>query len=58
VIRVAVADDQALVRMGLRTLLETEEGLELVAEAADGRQALAEVRRTRPDVVLMADAPP
>lgn len=52
-IRVAVVDDQALVRMGLRTLLETEDGLELVAEAADGRQALAAVRRALPDVVLL-----
>jgi DNA-binding NarL/FixJ family response regulator len=53
VIRVAVVDDQALVRMGLRTLLETEPDLELVAEAADGREGLAAVRRARPDVVLM-----
>jgi DNA-binding NarL/FixJ family response regulator len=53
VIRVAVVDDQALVRMGLRTLFETEEGVELVAEAADGREGLAAVRRTAPDVVLM-----
>jgi DNA-binding NarL/FixJ family response regulator len=53
VIRVAVVDDQALVRMGLRTLLGSEEDLELVAEAADGREGLSAVRRTRPDVVLM-----
>jgi len=53
VIRVAVADDQALVRLGLRVLLETEDDLELVGEAADGRQALALIRETRPDVVLM-----
>jgi DNA-binding NarL/FixJ family response regulator len=53
VIRVAVVDDQALVRMGLRTLLETENGLELVAEAADGSEGLAVVRRSVPDVVLM-----
>lgn len=52
-IRVAIVDDQALVRMGLRTLLEAEDDLELVAEAADGRQGVAAVRRTRPDVVLM-----
>jgi DNA-binding NarL/FixJ family response regulator len=52
-IRVAVVDDQALVRMGLRTLLETEDGLELVAEAADGNEGLAVVRRSVPDVVLM-----
>jgi len=53
VIRVAVIDDQALVRMGLRTLIETEDDLDLVAEAADGREGLAAVRRTRPDVVFM-----
>jgi DNA-binding NarL/FixJ family response regulator len=53
VIRVAVVDDQALVRMGLRTLFETEEGVELVAEAADGREGIAAVRRAAPDVVLM-----
>jgi DNA-binding NarL/FixJ family response regulator len=53
VIRVAVADDQALVRLGLRVLLESEEDLELVGEAADGREALDLVRRERPDVVLM-----
>jgi DNA-binding NarL/FixJ family response regulator len=53
VIRVAVADDQALVRLGLRVLFESEDDLELVGEASDGRQALELVRRTRPDVVLM-----
>jgi DNA-binding NarL/FixJ family response regulator len=52
VIRVVVVDDQALVRVGLRTLLGSEEDLELVGEAADGRDGLAVVRRTRPDVVL------
>jgi DNA-binding NarL/FixJ family response regulator len=53
VIRVAVADDQALVRMGLRTLIAGEDDLDLVAEAADGREALAVLRRTVPDVALM-----
>jgi DNA-binding NarL/FixJ family response regulator len=53
VIRVVVVDDQALIRVGLRTLLGGEDGLELVAEAADGREALAVVRRWRPDVVLL-----
>jgi DNA-binding NarL/FixJ family response regulator len=52
-IRVAIVDDQALVRMGLRTLLETEDDLELVAEAADGREGVVAVRRTVPDIVLM-----
>jgi len=52
-IRVVVVDDQALLRMGLRTLLETEDDLDLVAEASDGRAGVAVARRTVPDVVLM-----
>jgi DNA-binding NarL/FixJ family response regulator len=51
-IRVAVVDDQELVRMGLRTLIGSEPDLELVGEAADGRQGLRLVRAERPDVVL------
>jgi DNA-binding NarL/FixJ family response regulator len=53
VIRVVVADDQALVRMGLRVLLDSEDDMVLAGEAADGRQALAAVRELVPDVVLM-----
>ncbi|WP_113705271.1 response regulator [Nonomuraea lactucae] len=52
-IRVAVADDQAVVRMGLRALLEREPDLECVGEAADGAGALQLIRRTRPDVLLL-----
>jgi DNA-binding NarL/FixJ family response regulator len=52
-IRVAVVDDQPLVRMGLRTLLETEDDFVLVAEASDGRAGVAAARRTVPDVVLL-----
>ncbi|MEV0128590.1 response regulator transcription factor [Dactylosporangium sp. NPDC050688] len=52
-IRVALADDQALVRMGLRVLLEREPDLTLVGEAADGHETLALVRRTAPDVLLL-----
>jgi DNA-binding NarL/FixJ family response regulator len=53
VIRVVVADDQPLVRLGLRVLVETEDDLVLVGEAADGREALEVIRQTRPDVVLL-----
>jgi DNA-binding NarL/FixJ family response regulator len=52
-IRVVVVDDQALVRMGLRTLIAAEADVELVGEAADGREGVAVTRTTRPDVVLM-----
>ena len=52
-IRVALVDDQPLVRAGLRTMLGCEDDLEIVGEAADGHQALALIRATRPDVVLM-----
>ncbi|KRA30909.1 MULTISPECIES: response regulator [unclassified Nocardioides] len=51
-IRVALVDDQPLVRMGLATLISSEPDLELVGEAADGREGLALLRRTLPDVVL------
>ena len=52
-ISVALADDQALVRMGLRVLIESESDLVLAGEADNGRAALSLIRRTRPDVVLM-----
>jgi DNA-binding NarL/FixJ family response regulator len=52
-IRVLLADDQGLVRAGLRALLEVEEDIELVGEAADGYEAIALARQTCPDVVLM-----
>jgi DNA-binding NarL/FixJ family response regulator len=51
--RVVLVDDQALVRGGLRALLEAEPDLEVVGEAADGEQAVTTVTQTRPDVVLM-----
>ncbi|MEZ0075805.1 BTAD domain-containing putative transcriptional regulator [Planotetraspora sp. GP83] len=52
-LRVAIADDQALVRTGLKVILDSEPGLELVGEAENGEQAIALVQATRPDVVLM-----
>jgi DNA-binding NarL/FixJ family response regulator len=53
VIRVVVADDQALVRSGFRMILDAKPDLEVVGEAGDGREAAALVERLRPDVVLM-----
>jgi DNA-binding NarL/FixJ family response regulator len=52
-IRVAVVDDEALVRRGLTVLLRLEPGLDVVGEAEDGAAAIALVRREHPDVVLM-----
>ncbi|GAA5046022.1 hypothetical protein GCM10023259_019530 [Thermocatellispora tengchongensis] len=52
-LRVVVVDDQALVRTGMRVVLDSETGLELAGEAEDGEQAIAVVRETRPDLVLM-----
>jgi len=52
-IRVLLADDQALVRAGFRALLDAQADLEVVGEAADGAQAVAQTLATRPDVVLM-----
>ncbi|MBB6344276.1 DNA-binding NarL/FixJ family response regulator [Nonomuraea muscovyensis] len=52
-IRIVIVDDQAMIRAGLRMIVETEPGMEVVGEAADGREAIAVARRTRPDIVLM-----
>jgi DNA-binding NarL/FixJ family response regulator len=52
-IRMLLADDEAMVRRGLRLVLETEEDLQVVGEAADGVEAIEEAHRLRPDVVLM-----
>jgi DNA-binding NarL/FixJ family response regulator len=53
VIRVVLADDQALIRHGLRLIVDAQDGLEVVAEAANGEQAIDAARRLKPDVVLM-----
>jgi DNA-binding NarL/FixJ family response regulator len=53
VIRVLVADDQALVRGGFRLILDAQSDIEVVGEAADGVEALERARALRPDVVLM-----
>jgi len=51
--RILIADDHALVREGLRTMLSGEEGIEVIAEAHDGQQALENCRELKPDLVLM-----
>jgi DNA-binding NarL/FixJ family response regulator len=53
VISVLLADDQALVRGGFRLILDAEPDIEVIAEAADGSQAIDEALQARPDVVLM-----
>jgi DNA-binding NarL/FixJ family response regulator len=53
VISVVIADDQALVRGGLRMILEAQDDIEVVGEAGDGREAVDRVRELAPDVVLM-----
>ncbi len=52
-IRVVIADDQALVRDGFGMILDAQPDIEVVAEAADGREAIETAREVRPDVVLM-----
>ena len=52
-IRVLLVDDQTLVRQGIRVLLELEPGIQVVGQAANGREAIGQVEALRPDVVLM-----
>ena len=56
--RILIADDHTLVRAGLTSLIARLPGMEVVAEAADGRQALRMVRDLQPDMVLMDIAMP
>jgi DNA-binding NarL/FixJ family response regulator len=53
VIRILLADDQALIRSGIRSLLEAEDDIEVVAEACDGQQAVALAAEYRPDIALV-----
>jgi DNA-binding NarL/FixJ family response regulator len=53
VIRVLIADDQALMRGGFRMILDAQDDIEVVGEAIDGRDAVEQYRRTSPDVVVM-----
>ena len=52
-IRILLADDQALFREALRTLISLQADLEIVGEAANGEEALRLARKLRPDVILM-----
>jgi NarL family two-component system response regulator LiaR len=52
-IRILAADDHAVVREGLRALIDTEPGMELVGEASDGAEAVGKAQAVRPDVVLL-----
>ncbi|MEJ3405856.1 response regulator transcription factor [Rathayibacter sp. YIM 133350] len=52
-IRILIADDQELIRLGFRMALTAQPDIEVVAEASDGAQAVEEARRTRPDIILM-----
>jgi DNA-binding NarL/FixJ family response regulator len=53
VIRVLIADDQALVRAGFRMILDAEEDIDVVGEASEGAEAVEQTKRLDPDVVLM-----
>ncbi|HWE54955.1 MAG TPA: response regulator transcription factor [Acidimicrobiales bacterium] len=52
-IRLLIADDEAMVRRGLRLVLEAEDDLQVIGEAADGVEAIEQARRLQPDVILM-----
>ena len=52
-IRILIADDHAVVREGLRALIATEPGMEIVGEAKDGIEAVLKARSLQPDVILL-----
>ena len=52
-VTVVLADDQALMRMGFRMVLDAEDSIEVIGEASDGASALAQARALHPDVILM-----
>ncbi|SDH91252.1 DNA-binding response regulator, NarL/FixJ family, contains REC and HTH domains [Sinosporangium album] len=52
-IRVVLADDEAMIRAGIKAVLSADPGIEVVAEAADGREAVEQVRAHRPDIALL-----
>ena len=52
-VRVVIVDDHAVVRAGIRLVLETVEEIDIVGEAGDAREAVFEVRAKKPDVILM-----
>jgi len=53
IIKILIADDHAIVRKGLHALISTEEGMQLVAEAKDGMEAVSKVHALKPDVILL-----
>ena len=52
-IKVLLADDQAMVRAGFRMILEMQDDMQIVGEAADGAETIAAVKKLKPDIVLM-----